>query len=172
MKSIPSLACAALAAACSTLAHAEFTLDVDAPHFRVIAPNLPPVKMAEHPSHKQHPNLRLIGVDGPYLLTVNTPDADKGMTAQDCANVIAGALPRRPGAPPQEHIVKRKLDANTFAAMYVVPKNGGQMQMNAHLITAAGGDHCVEFHAAKITDRQEEIAGWLKSFEGARIEVK
>jgi hypothetical protein len=162
----------AAALAASFAARAEFSLDVDAPDVRVVVPSLPQVKMDPHPAHAEHANLRLIGVEGNYMLTLNTPDADAGMKPQQCADIIASALTKRPGVPPQENIIKTKLDANTFAAMYVVPKKAGQMQLNAHLISAGAGTHCVEFHVAKVTSSREEVQAWVQTFAGARIEPK
>jgi hypothetical protein len=169
MKQARMLILAALAAA--PLAHAEFVLDVDNPQFRVIVPSIPQMKMDPHPGHKEHPNLRLMGIDGPWLLNVNTPDADPGMKAQDCAQAIASALPKRPGVPPQDQIYKNKLDPNTYIAAYVAPRKAGQMQLNAHLISQVG-KYCVEFHAAKVTDSLEEAKVWFKSFKGAKIEAR
>lgn len=169
MKYIKTLLLAGLAA--SSVAHAEFTLDVADPHIRVIVPSMPPVKMDPHPGHKEHVNLRLMGIEGPWLVTLNTPDKDPDMKPQDCAQAIASALPKRPGVPPQDQIYKNKLDANTFIAAYVAPRKAGQMQLNAHLITASG-KYCVEFHAAKVTDSMEEAKAWYKSFKGAKIELK
>lgn len=170
MKHATLLCAAALLAA--SAARAEFALEVDNPRFRVLVPNLPPVKMEPHPSHKEHPNLRLIGVDGPWLVTLNTPDADAGMKPQECANVIATAIPKRSGGLSQEHIRKARLDPNTFIAAYVLPRKAGQMQLNAHLISAAGGAHCVELHVAMVTASKQAAEEWMKTFAGARIEPK
>lgn len=169
MKYAKATCLAALALA--TAAHADFKLDMKAPQFRVIVPSLPQVKMDPHPAAKEHPNLRLLGVEGPWLLTLNTPDADAGMKPQDCANVIASSLPNRPGVPPQDQIYKNKLDPNTFIAAYVAPRSHGNMQLNAHLISQVG-KNCVEFHIAKVTDDKKEAEGWFKSFKGAKIEAE
>ncbi len=170
MRSTATL-CAALLAA-PLAAHAEFSVEVDAPAVRVVIPSLPQVKMEPHPSHAEHANLRLVGVDGPYMVTLNTPDADAGMKPQQCANIIAAALTRRPGAPAQENITRTRLDPNTYAAMYVVPKRGGQMQLNAHLISAGGGTHCVELHVAMVAQSKDEAQAWFRKLAGARIEAK
>ncbi len=169
MKYAKALCLAALTIA--SAAHADFTLDMKSPQFRVIVPSLPQVKMETHPSAKEHPNLRLMGIDGPWLLTLNTPDADAGMKPQDCANVIASSLPTRPGVPPQDQIYKNKLDPNTFIAAYVEPRSKGNMQLNAHLISQVG-HNCVEFHIAKVTDDKAEAQAWFKSFKGAKIEAQ
>lgn len=163
--------CAALLAA-PLAAHAEFSVEVDAPAVRVVVPGLPQLKMDAHPSRAEHPNLRLMGMDGPYLVTLNTPDADAGMKPQQCANSIAGALARRPGAPAPETVTRTRLDANTFAALYVLPRKAGHMQLNAHLISAGGGTHCVELHVAMVTSSREEAQAWIGKFAGARIEPK
>jgi hypothetical protein len=170
MRSTASL-CAALLAA-PLAAHAEFSVEVDAPAVRVVIPGLPQLKMDAHPSRAERPNLRLLGLDGPYLVTLNTPHADAGMLPQQCANIIAAALARRPGAPAQENITRTRLDPNTYAAMYVVPKKGGQVQLNAHLISAGGGTHCVELHVAMVARSKDEAQGWFGKFAGARIEAK
>jgi hypothetical protein len=170
MRSTAVLCAALLATPFAALA--EFSVEVDAPAVRVVIPALPQVKMETHPSHGEHANLRLLGIDGPYMVTLNTPDADAGMKPQQCANIIATALSKRPGGPGRESITRTRLNPDTYAAMYVVPRRGGQMQLNAHLISAGGGTHCVELHVATLARSPDEAQAWFRKLAGARIEPK
>ena len=153
-------------------AQAELKIEVDAPAVRVVVPSLPDVKMDAHPEQAKWKHLRLYASDGPHTFTLVTPTADRGMKAQDCANFIAGDLPRRPGVPPQEGIHKMKLDPNTYMAMYISRLAGNKLLLNAHLISAGRDDHCVEFVATKEVSDPGEAEPWFRGFAGARIEPR
>lgn len=167
----PTATLCAAAFAASFAAHAELSVAVDAPDVRVVAPNLPAVKMEVHPQHDKARYMRLLGSEGPYTFVLVTPTADAGMKAEDCANFIAENLPKRPGAPTQEGIYKTRLDPNTYMAMYVTRLPEGKLLLNAHLLSSGSGNHCVEFVASKEVGSKDEAAPWFKSFAGARIET-
>jgi hypothetical protein len=166
-----SLACSFVLLAASFSAQAEFVLEMEAPAFRVQIPSLPPMRMEPRPMAAGRPHLRLMGFEGPFTVTVLTPTADAGMTAQDCAGSTIGALPARPGVPTQDRIYKARIDANTFVAIYVSPMPGF-VQLHAHLVSAAGGTHCVEVHASRTSTSKEDIDLWFKGFGSARIEPR
>ena len=166
-----TLACLLLLA-CGASAQADLTVEVDAPSVRVVVPGLPSVKMDVHPQHEKWKHLRLYGNEGAHTFTLVTPTADPGMKPEDCANFIAGSLPRRPGVPPQEGIYKTKLDANTYMAMYVSRLNGGKLLLNAHLMSSGSDNHCVEFVATREVSDQAEAEPWFRGFASARIEQR
>ena len=130
-----TLLCPLVLLACAATVHAELAVEVDAPAVRVVVPSLPAVRMDVHPEHEKWKHLRLYGNEGPHTFTLVTPTADPGMKPQDCANFVAGDLPRRPGVPPQEGIYKTKLDSNTYMAMYVSRLAGDKL-----LLLTIGGD--------------------------------
>ena len=53
--------------------------------------------------------------------------------------------------------------------MYAAPL-GGTVQLNAHLMSAAGGTHCIEVHAIKTTLDEDDFAPWVSALEKASIE--
>jgi len=166
-----SLLCGFALLAVPFSANAEFLLEMDAPAFRVQIPSLPALKMEPHPMAAAHPQLRLVGSEEPFTVTVLTPTADAGMTAQDCAGSTIGSLSKRPGVPTQDKIYKARIDANTFIAIYVSPMSGF-VQLHAHLISAAGGTHCVEVHASRVSTSKEDVDPWFRGFSRARIEPR
>ncbi len=157
------------AAAAYCTAKAQFAFDVQEPPFRVSIPRLPVMHMADHPFKSTQPHLRLLGSKEPYSVSILTPTADAGMRPVDCASSTVNSLVRRPGVPSQDRIYKAKLDSNTYIAMYVTPMSGF-VQLHAHLLSAAGGTHCVEVHASMVSKSKEDVEPWFKSFADARIE--
>jgi hypothetical protein len=167
MSRILLLACALLASlACRA---ADFAFEVAAPSFKVSIPGLPPMKMETHPLHAEQPHLRYLGSEGPYTVQVATPTAAKGMTALECASATLRSMAARPGLPPSSEMYKAKLDDHTFVAMYLAAV-GDVVQLNAHLLSAAGGTHCVEVHASKMSTSQDELDPWFDAFNRARIQ--
>ncbi len=157
--------------AAPVVGQAELAFDVQDPAFRVSIPNLPAMEMGSHPMRSASPHLRLLGREGPYTVSLLLPTADAGMTAMDCANATVGSLPRRPGVPAADSIYRARLDANTFLAIYVTPMPGFA-QMHAHLMSAAGGTHCVEVHASMTSRSRDDLDPWIKGFTAARIEAR
>lgn len=151
------------------LATAQLSFDVRDPAFHVVLPSVPAMPMEAHPLSKTSPHLRLMGSQGPFTVSVLTPTADTGMTPADCASSTVGALPRRPGVPSQDSIYKERLDGNTYLAIYITPLKGS-VQMHAHVMSAAGGSHCVEVHASRVSTSKDDLEPWLKGFREARIE--
>jgi hypothetical protein len=146
-----------------------FAFEVASPKFKVTIPGLPPIKMEVHPRNATQPHLRYLGADGPYTVAVFTPAAAAGMTPLECAGATVRTLAGRPGVPPADEIHKSRLNDRTFLAMYAVQIATG-VHLHAHLLSAAGGKHCVEVHASWISVVEEEMDDWVRAFERARIE--
>ncbi|HEX5092969.1 MAG TPA: hypothetical protein VFV84_09810 [Burkholderiales bacterium] len=164
---LPVLAAALLAAGAPARA-ADFEFEMDAPKLHVTLPGVPPMKMAPHPLHEKQAHLRYLGTQGPYTVSIITPAAQAGMTALECASATVRAMARRHGFPPDTEVFKTRLDEHTYAAMYALSINGA-VQLNAHILSAAGGKYCVEVQASKMSDSPDELVPWFKSLEGARI---
>lgn len=161
---------AALALLSSARAGAdEFVFEVAAPHFKITIPDFPPLRMGPHPMQSGHPHLQYMGSEGPYSLSIITPASAPGMTALECASATVRSLASRPGSPPAAEIYKARLDDNTYIALYSA-RAPGYMQLHAHLLSAAGGTHCIEVHATKIATSEDDIAPWFEGFRNARIE--
>jgi hypothetical protein len=147
----------------------ELVFEVTAPKFKVTLPNVPRMTMDVHPMNASRPHLRLLGTEGPYTVSVMTPAAQAGMGALECASATLGSLVQRPGVPPREQIYKVRLNERTFAAIYVSPLPQGA-QLNAHLMSAVGGAHCIEVQASKVSTSPEELDAWIEAFDKANIE--
>ena len=147
----------------------DFAFEVASPKFKVTVPGIPQMKMEVHPRNAPQPHLRFLGSDGPYTVSVFTPAAAAGMTPLECASATARTLGARPGVPPPAEVYKTRLNSNTFLAFYV-STSGGTVQMHAHLLSAAGGTHCIEVHATRTAILGDDFAEWVKDLEKARID--
>jgi hypothetical protein len=155
---------------CASLSCAAegFRFEVDSPGFRISIPGIPQMKMAVHPRNASQPHLRFLGSAEPYTIAVFTPAAAEGMTPLECAGALARALAARPGTPPSSQVLKTRLDNATFVAIYAAQLAPG-VQLNAHILSAAGGRHCVEVHVTKISIDEGDLSSWFGEIEKASI---
>lgn len=149
----------------------DFVFEVAAPKFKVTLPNVPRMAMDVHPMNASKPHLRLLGTEGPYTVSVMTPTAQAGMSALECASATLGSIAQRPGVPPREQIYKVRLNERTFAAIYASPLPSA-VQLHAHFMSAAGGTHCVEVYASRVSQSPDDLDGWFKGFSKADIEPR
>jgi hypothetical protein len=147
-----------------------FVFEVAAPKFKVAIPGIPQMKMDVHPRNASQPHLRFLGSAQPYTIAVSTPAAAAGMTPLECASAITRSLAARPGTPPPEQIFKARLNDRTFVAIYAAQLVGA-VQLHAHFLSAAGGTHCIEVHATKISILEEDLASWITELEKTSIEA-
>jgi len=148
----------------------EFVFEVESPRFKITMPNMPPMKMEAHPMNASQPHLRFLGSNGPHTVSIFTPAAAAGMTARDCASATVRTLGARPGVPQSSDIYKARINDHTFAAIYA-SSLGGMVQLNAHVLSAVGGTHCIEVHASKISSSDDDLAPWFEGFTKANIEL-
>lgn len=146
-----------------------FEFSVDSPKFRISLPSVPSMKMAEHPMHAAQPQLRYLGSQGSYTVSVITPTAAAGMTPLECASATVRSMAARHGVPEASKIYKARVNENTFMVVYSAPLDG-VVRLNAHLLSAVGGTHCIEVHASKMSESEGDQANWIEGFEKARIE--
>ena len=104
-----------------------------------------------------------------YAYAISTPAAAAGMTPLECAGAITKSLAARQGTPPPSQVFKARVNERPFVALYAAPLGVGT-QLHAHLLSAAGGTHCIEVHATKISNQADDLAAWLTDLEKARIE--
>ena len=146
-----------------------FAFEVDSPRFKITIPGIPQLRMEVHPQNASQPHLRFLGSAEPCSVAVYTPTAVEGMTPLECAGALARSLAARPGTPPPSEVLKARLGNNTFVAMYAVSLGMG-VRLNAHILSAVGGRHCVEIHATKLSIDEEDLASWVTELEQASIE--
>lgn len=165
------IAAAVLSLFSSPSSRAEgFSFAVASPKFRITIPGIPQMKMGVHPKNASQPHLRFLGSKEPYSVAVFTPAAVAGMTPLECASAISRTLASRAGTPPAAQIQKARLDANTYVAIYAAPiQVGGGVQLHAHILSAAGGKHCVEVHATRVSIEEDDLASWVAEIEKASI---
>jgi len=147
---------------------AGFEFEVAAPKFRVSIPGIPQIVMAVHPMNAAQPHFRYQGSEAPFTVSVFTPAAASGMTPRECASATLRSMTGRPGVPPAAQLYKAQLNDTTFVVIYAAKFVAG-VQLNAHLLSAAGGTHCVEVHVTKASMLTEDLATWIDEFEKARI---
>ena len=147
-----------------------FLFEVDSPRFRITIPGVPQMRMEVHPNNASQPHLRFLGSAEPYTVAVFTPTAAEGMTPLECAGAVARTLAARPVTPPSSQVLKARLDNNTFVALYAVSLGVG-VQLHAHILSAAGGTHCVEVHATRVSIDEEDLAAWFTDIEKASIKA-
>lgn len=147
----------------------DFVFEVASPKFKVTIPGVAQLKMEVHPRNASQPHLRYLGSDAAYTVSVFTPTAAAGMTPLECASATVRALAARPGVPPPAEVYKARLNDNTYVAAYAATF-GGTVQMHAHLLSAAGGTHCIEVHATRTAIEEDDFAPWLKELAKASIE--
>lgn len=146
----------------------NFVFEVHSPTFKISLPNMPPMRMDVHPMHASQPHLRFLGSEGPYTVSVITPASAAGMTALECAASTVRSLGARPGVPQSSQIYRARINDNTFVAIYASPL-GGVVRLNAHVLSAVGGTHCIEVHASKISTSEDDLAPWFEGFAKANI---
>ena len=145
-----------------------FVADVVEPKVHISIPGLPQMAVTRHPLADAQPHIRLIASDGNGVtVSILVPTADAGMTALECASSSLLSTARRFGLA-KEQYVAMKLDETTFAMLFIVPM-GEVAQFQAFLFSAAGGTHCVEVHASKLTRDSIDVGAWRRAFEGATI---
>jgi len=167
-RTLALLSAALLLLARPAAAAEDFVFAVASPKFKVTLPGIPPMKMETHPKHAAQPHLRYLGSSGPYTVSVVTPAAEAGMTPLECASATVRSMAARPGVPPSAEMYKARLDERTFVAIYTTEIEG-IVQLHAHLLSAAGGAHCVEVHALRVSASPEDLEPWVRGFDGARI---
>ena len=152
------------------LANAQLEIVSTDPPFKAVLPTVPPMSMSEHPMRAGRPHLRLLGAQDGYNVSVLVPTADAGMGPLECASSTLRSLGSRPGVPEPDKVYKARLDDRTFIAIYAA-RQPGFLQMHAHLMSAAGGTHCVEIHVSRVPGSREDVEAWFKLFGSSRIEA-
>ena len=113
--------------------------------------------------------MRFLGSNGPHTISIITPTAAKGMTPLECAGATVRTMGNRSGVPQASQIYKARIDDNTYVAIYASPLDG-IVRLNAHIMSAVGGTHCIEVHASKMTETDDELIPWVDSFSKASIQ--
>lgn len=147
----------------------DFVFEVNSPKFKITMPNIPAMAMNTHPMHAAQPHLRFLGSKGPYTVSVITPTSAAGMTALECAASTLRSLRARPGVPQSSQVYRARINDDTFVAIYASAL-GGLVRLNAHVLSAVGGTHCIEVHASQMSASEDDLAPWIEGFAKANVE--
>jgi hypothetical protein len=150
----------------------SFSFELSDPRVRISVPELPAIQMGPHPLAKAKPHLRVMGSAPPYNLSILTPTADAGMTAEKCANSAANWAIKQYGLSKGSYRLLNPKGSDTYSMYFPLRLAPGKVQLHAYLFTAYAGSHCIEVHVTKFPASESEIGDWLKGFPGARIETK
>ena len=163
------LACARLNAGEASEGDA-FSFVIDEPHVRVTIPGLPMLSMNPHPLGDEDPQFRLLGTAKGVSVAAIAPLAEKGITAVECASAIANSIleHRKIGA---DQVFKGRTSENTFLIIYGLSGQSGGVQLNTHLLSAAGGTHCIEIHISRESTSEADVEPWFNGFGEARIDL-
>ena len=146
-----------------------FFYELSEPAVSVTLPNLPPIEMQRHPLNAEQPHLRVAGEHERISVAIITPRAEPGMTPIGCASAVADEILAQHGLQP-DMAFKGRADENTFLLIYGLPGEDFVL-LNAHVLSAAQDDYCVEVHVSKISSSDADVAPWFNGFGESRIEA-
>ncbi|MEM7563802.1 MAG: hypothetical protein AAF353_12235 [Pseudomonadota bacterium] len=146
-----------------------FTYELSDPDIRISLPNLPQFEMIPHPLNEQLSHMRFFGGDSNFNIAIITPTGAEGISPLECATAIADSVVTSAGIQPHE-VFRGRANEQTFMLIYG-RLNEGFVQLNAHIISAAGKDYCIEVHVSKLSDTDDDVAPWFTGFESSNIEA-
>ncbi len=149
-----------------------FKVRLENPDVEIEIPELPAIKLEQHPMSAAKPHLRLLGNLDPYNISVITPTADEGMTAAECATSSGGSIAEQYGLDKSKINLMQAEDNHTFSMYFPLSLSQikqGMYQLNAYLFSAHAGTHCIMVHISMVSMDKDEINTWLKGFPQARI---
>jgi hypothetical protein len=146
----------------------RFVYELANPRARISIPDLPAIELGPHPMSAGRPHLRALGSSGEYTVSVITPTADAGMTPVQCASSTATSIMRRYNLS-DTSVFRGRANDRTFVLIYGLPQPGF-VQLHAHILSAAGGTHCVEVHVSKVSTDPADAGTWMRSFGSSDVE--
>ena len=153
----------------SAAANSEtYYYELSEPGVRITLPNLPRIEMEPHPLNEEQPQLRFTGGHERLNVSIVTPNAEPGMTPIECASASAEAILAHHGLEP-DMAFKGRADENTFLLIYGLPGEEFVM-LNAHILSAAKDDYCIEVHVSKISTSDADVEPWFNGFGESKIE--
>jgi hypothetical protein len=138
------------------------------PPFVVAVPRLPTIAVGV-PVPSQGGNvLTARGQDTTYVVEISATASGNATSTRACVGASLRELVARPNMPGRDSIYRAPFDSNTFLVLYVM-ELGGIKQLHAHLLSAAGGTHCIDAHFSRGLVTGEDIDGWRTTFTGATV---
>lgn len=157
--------------AAALIAHAAasaFDLRLPDPRLSLSVPDVPAIPLREQPAAPADGQRLLVGSDATYSVQLALHRQPEAVSPRACAAVLLRALVAQPGMPTRENVYRAPLDADTFLVIYALGDKA-QMQLHAHILSAAGAMHCADTHFARKAAPGEDIDQWRKTFSTARV---
>jgi len=145
-----------------------FEQSFDAPPFIVSVPRLPSIALAAPSASQGGGVLTARGQDATYVVEIIAAASAGASTPRACAATLLRDLIARPNMPGRDNIYRAPVDPNTFLVLYLMDLDG-KRALHAHLLSAAGGTHCIDAHFSRPLPAGEDIDNWRTTFDGATV---
>jgi hypothetical protein len=138
------------------------------PPFVVSVPRLPNISVGA-PIPSQGGNvLTARGQDTTYVVEISATASAGASSTRACAGASLRELVARPNMPDRDNIYRAPFDSNTFLVLYVM-ELGGKRLLHAHLLSAAGGTHCIDAHFSRSLLTDQDVDDWRIIFTDATV---
>jgi hypothetical protein len=145
-----------------------FELAFEVPPFVVSVPRLPSISVGA-PNASQGGNVLTVrGQDTTYIVEITATASGNASSTRTCAGAAVRELLGRPNMPDRDNVYRVPFDSNTFLVLYLL-ELGGTRLLHAHLLSAAGGTHCVDAHFSRSLLAGEDVDSWRTTFSGATV---
>jgi hypothetical protein len=135
----------------------------------ISVPEIPQIKLADHPLQKSQPHLRYTGSSAPYHVSVLTPTIDKGMSSLEFADFRIKQLAKMYALTKLQYKPYRQADSDSYSMFYSL-QTDGIVQLHAHLFSVSPrGTHGIEVHISKTAKNEADVSSWLQGFPKAQI---
>jgi len=166
MRILTAIASASLLA--PALPACAFEQAFSVPPFVVSVPRLPTIAVGV-PIPSQGGNvLTARGQDTTYVVEISATASGSATSTRACVGASLRELVARPNMPGRDNIYRAPFDSNTFLVLYVMELDG-KKRLHAHLLSAAGGTHCIDAHFSRGLVMGEDVDDWRTVFTGATV---
>lgn len=147
-----------------------FRFALESPAVAIAIPGVPAMALGPHPMGLGKPHLRALGSSGPWTVSVITPTADAGMTAEECARSQAGEIAAT-AQPPEGSARLYRINEQAFLFFYGKPF-AGAVSLNGHVLGAIGGTHCLQVHVSLVSTTPDDIRSFFDAFADTALEAR
>jgi hypothetical protein len=139
-----------------------------APAFVVSVPHLPNISVGAPSASAGGGVLTARGQDPTYVVEIRATASSSASSTRACAGASLRELAARPNMPDRDSIYRAPFDSNTFLVLYI-SETAGMKLLHAHLLSAAGGTHCIDAHFSRKLLAGDDVDNWRTTFTGARV---
>jgi len=138
------------------------------PPFVVSVPRLPTIAVGALSPSQGGNVLTAQGRDTTYVVEIIATASGSAANTRACVGASLRELVARPNMPGRDNIYRAPFDSNTFLVLYVLERDGNRV-LHAHLLSAAGGTHCIDAHFSRSLITGEDVDDWRNTFAGATV---